>query len=160
MKKMLLRTASSVGALGIITRLSMAGSAAAAVGVPTVALTSTSLASSASAASIPITVRFSQSVTGFGSSNIRTTNGSVSSFSGSGSIYTFNLVPATRGTTTAQVPVDVVFVNSNASSTTATSTTTMGNQASNLLTFFSTIASTSTASTSTQSTSSTPLAVT
>lgn len=106
----------------------LAGSAgvamvSAATGGPTATLASTSGAST-NQSSIPITATFSQSVTGLASSSINVINGTVSGFSGSGSSYSFSVLPTAQGTVTVQIPADVA---NNASST--------GNQASNTLTF-------------------------
>ncbi|MBO6604056.1 MAG: hypothetical protein JJ949_12570 [Roseicyclus sp.] len=55
---------------------------------------------------IPITATFSESVTGFAAGDIVVGNGSVSGFSGSGSVYTFNVIPAADGTVTVDVAAD------------------------------------------------------
>ena len=99
--------------------------ASAAAGGPTAVLSSTA-SSTTSMSSIPITATFSAPVTGLSTSSIVATNGTISSFSGSGADYTFDLVPAAAGTTTVMIPADM------ASSTDASST---GNQASNTLSF-------------------------
>lgn len=57
--------------------------------------------------SIPVTISFSEPVTGFIVSDLIISNGSVNSFSGSGSIYTLNLVPSSEGAVTLQVPSGV-----------------------------------------------------
>ena len=49
---------------------------------------------------IPITVTFSEPVTGFGTSGITVGNGTLSGFSGSGSTYTFNVTPTADGLVT------------------------------------------------------------
>jgi hypothetical protein len=99
--------------------------ASAATGGPTVVLASTS-ASTTTSASIPITVTFSEGVTGFATTSIATTNASVSGLTGTGANYSFNLIPTASGTVTVQV---------NADSATASTTPFAGNQVSNLLTF-------------------------
>ena len=106
-----------------------------AVGEPTVTLTSTE-ASTTSLASIPITVTFSEPVSGFSlsSSSVSTTNATVDTFAGGGANFTFNLHPTSSGTTT-------VKVNAGAATSTASSTPTL---ASNTLSFMFS-ASTSTA---------------
>jgi hypothetical protein len=56
---------------------------------------------------IPVTVTFSESVTGFISTDIVPTNGTVSNFSGSGASYTFDLVPAGQGLVSADIAAGV-----------------------------------------------------
>lgn len=99
--------------------------ASAAVGGPTVVLSSTN-SSTTNVSSIPVTATFSSPVTGVGLSGIDTTNGTASNLSGTGAVYTFDLVPTAQGTSTVMIPADI------ASSTDASST---GNQASNTLAF-------------------------
>ena len=50
-----------------------------------------------------ITATFSESVTGFTSSDLSVTNGTVSAFTGSGTTYTFTLTPVADGTVTVDV---------------------------------------------------------
>lgn len=69
---------------------------------PTVTLSSTA-PQSTNASPIPVTVMFSESVTGFSSSDIVVTNASVSGFSGSGASYSFNLNPSAQGVITASI---------------------------------------------------------
>src|SRR5207249_1969099 len=57
---------------------------------PTVALTGGTTGSTATAA-YTITATFSESVTGFTSGDVSTTNAKVSNFSGSGAVYTFDV---------------------------------------------------------------------
>ncbi len=111
----------------LLAAVSMASLASAQTGGPTVVLTS-SIARATHATSIPITATLSEWVSGFSSSDIAATNATVSNFTGSSTIYTFDLAPSADGTVTVMVPADV------ASSTTATSTS---NQPSNTLTFTS-----------------------
>src|ERR1700722_13676983 len=106
-----------------VALLAATGIAFADAGGPTVVLSSTA-SSTTNLSSIPITATFSEPVTGFSSSTIDATNAGISGFSGSGASYTFDLNPATQGTTTVMIPADAA---ANASST--------GNQASNTLTF-------------------------
>jgi hypothetical protein len=56
---------------------------------------------------IPVSVTFSESVSGFAAGSITTSNGSVANFAGAGSSYTFDLVPAGAGVVTADVAQDV-----------------------------------------------------
>ena len=60
--------------------------------------------------SIPITVLFSEPVTGFDSSSITVTNGSIQSSGGSGASYTFSITPNADGTITiiADIPAGAV----------------------------------------------------
>jgi hypothetical protein len=68
---------------------------------------SVSLASATSSptnvASIPITVTFSEAVTGFSPAGLQLTNATVAAFSGSGSSYSFHLIPAGQGTVSVSV---------------------------------------------------------
>ncbi len=73
---------------------------------PTVSLTSATAATT-NASSIPVTVNFSESMTGFAAGDITLGNASLNSFSGSGNTYTFNLVPSSNGTVTANINAGV-----------------------------------------------------
>ncbi len=73
---------------------------------PTVTL-STSATSPTNLAAIPFTATFSESVSGFDASDITVTNGTVQNFSGSGTTYTFEVVPTTDGTVTVSVGAGV-----------------------------------------------------
>ncbi len=75
-------------------------------GVPTATITSTA-PSITSLSSIPVTVTFNTAVTGFEAEDVVVTNGTVSNFSGSGTTYTFNLIPATEGTITVNIAAGV-----------------------------------------------------
>jgi hypothetical protein len=101
--------------------------ASAASGGPTVVLSSTT-ATTTNVSSIPVTVTFSEAVTGFASNDLALVNASVTSFAGSGASYTFNLVPVTNGSVSVQIAAD---------ESTAVSAPFKGNQASNMLTFMS-----------------------
>jgi len=74
--------------------------------IPTVTVTSSagSSGSYTNTSPIPITVTFSEIVTGFVVSEVTAENGTVSSFSGSGTTYTFDVTPSGDGVT---VTVDV-----------------------------------------------------
>ena len=54
-----------------------------------------------------VTITFSEDVTGFEQSDITVGNGSVTTFSGSGSSYTATITPAASGIITVDVPADV-----------------------------------------------------
>ena len=73
---------------------------------PTVSM-STSVTSPTNTSPIPVTVTFSESVTGFVSGDITTGNATVSNFTGSGSSYSFDLVPSSDGTVTADIAAGV-----------------------------------------------------
>jgi len=60
-------------------------------------------------APIPVTVTFSEPVTGFTASDIAVSNGSVSNFAGSSATYTFDLTPAANGLVTATIGANVAF---------------------------------------------------
>ena len=77
---------------------------------PTVVISSSAGASGGGTGTtpIPFTVTFSENVTGFVSGEVTVGNGSISSFTGSGTTYTFNVMPTTFGTaTTVNVPASV-----------------------------------------------------
>lgn len=76
---------------------------AAVASVPTVQLTSATPATTG-ASPIPVSVAFSEPVTGFTGSDIVAGNASVANFAGTGLSYTFNLVPASEGLVTANIP--------------------------------------------------------
>jgi hypothetical protein len=73
------------------------------IGVPTVTLASTA-PDPTWLTSIPVTATFSKDVVGFTSGDLVLSNATVTGFGGSGSNYSFNLVPAGRGTVAVQVP--------------------------------------------------------
>ena len=56
---------------------------------------------------IPITVTFSESVIGFTSNDVTLSDGSISNFTGSGTTYSFDLVPSNDGFYTVDVASDV-----------------------------------------------------
>ncbi len=60
-------------------------------------------------APIPVTVTFSEPVSGFTAGDIAVSNGSVSNFAGSGATYTFDLTPAANGLVTATIGANVAF---------------------------------------------------
>ncbi|MBI1797420.1 MAG: autotransporter-associated beta strand repeat-containing protein [Candidatus Eisenbacteria bacterium] len=69
---------------------------------PTVAMSSTT-GDPTNVSPIPVTVTFSESVTGFTASDLTTVNGSVSNFTGSGAAYSFDLTPGASGAVTADI---------------------------------------------------------
>lgn len=108
-----------------VAALGAGSSALAATGGPTVTLSSTS-GTTTSATSIPITAVFSSSVSGFAAADVTVTNGTVANFAGSGTNYSFDVMPTAAGTVTVNVAADV-------------SGASPDNQASNTLTFTSTM---------------------
>lgn len=73
---------------------------------PTVTITSTT-AERSNASSIPLTVTFSESVSGFDSTDIGVTNGTVSSLSGSGADYSAIIIPNTDGDVVVSIAENV-----------------------------------------------------
>jgi hypothetical protein len=73
---------------------------------PTVSMTST-VDNPTNVTPIPVTVTFSEAVTGFDVTDIVPTNATVDDFSGAGSSYTFDLTPLAVGTVTASIAADV-----------------------------------------------------
>lgn len=73
---------------------------------PTVVMTSPA-SDPTNASPIAVTVTFSESVTGFTSSDISVSNGAVSNFMGGGATYTFDLTPAGQGLVTANIAAGV-----------------------------------------------------
>lgn len=69
---------------------------------PTVAITS-STASVTNLSPIPITITFSEAVTGFAVEDISVSNGSAGNFAGSGTTYTADVTPSANGTVTIDV---------------------------------------------------------
>lgn len=125
MRLIKLRAISVATSLALLAGASSIGQLARAeAGGPTTVLASTSGATT-NAALIPVTINFSEPVSGFTASDISVTNAAVMNFSGASASYFFELDPTADGTVTAQVAADV------ASST----STSLGNQASNMLTF-------------------------
>jgi VCBS repeat-containing protein len=62
---------------------------------------------------IPVTVTFSDSVTGFMDTDVVVGNGTISGFSGSGITYTFNVTPTAAGLVTVDVAANVALDTSN-----------------------------------------------
>ncbi|RJO60928.1 HYR domain-containing protein [candidate division WS5 bacterium] len=69
---------------------------------PTITLSSTST-NSTNISPISVTATFSENIVGFDVSDITVNNGSVSNFSGSGSVYTFDATPTSEGVITIDV---------------------------------------------------------
>ncbi len=87
---------------------------------PTVTISSSESGSTA-LAPFPITITFNESVSGFISSAITVSNGTVANFSGSGTTYTADIYPVTNGSVTVDVFAGVAFdaaTNSNSASNT------------------------------------------
>ncbi len=105
------------GTLGIslaaATANDLAGNTAAAAGpsttfsvdnvAPTIVTLSSTATPTTNTSPIPVTVQFSESVTGFSSAGVAVTNGSVGAFSGSGANYTFSVTPAGNGQVTVTI---------------------------------------------------------
>ncbi|WOV92881.1 MAG: SwmB domain-containing protein [Candidatus Nitrosoabyssus spongiisocia] len=70
---------------------------------------STTISTPTNSDSIPVTITFSEDVTGFVSSDITIFNANVTNFTGSGAIYTADLIPPTSfdGNITVSVPANV-----------------------------------------------------
>ena len=75
---------------------------------PTVAITS-SAAEPTNISPIPVTITFSESVTGFVLSDISVTNGTAANFNGSGTTYTANITPSAAGSVTVSVADNVAM---------------------------------------------------
>jgi hypothetical protein len=91
---------------------------------PTVAISS-SLPERSNASSIPIAITFSESVSGFDTTDISVTNGSVTTFSGSGADYTAVIEPSADGEVSISIAQNVavdVAQNGNQASTTLSRT--------------------------------------
>ncbi|WP_424963699.1 gliding motility-associated C-terminal domain-containing protein [Ekhidna sp.] len=76
--------------------------------VPQVTITSTS-SDPTNDNPIPIQVTFTEDVTGFISSDLDIVGGTISNFSGTGAIYTFDLTPSAEGILTIDIDADVAF---------------------------------------------------
>ena len=91
---------------------------------PTVVITSTTT-DPTNASPIPVTITFSESVTGFAVGDITVTNGTAGSFTGSGATYTASITPTAAGLLTVSVPANVAVdatTNSNTASNTLSRT--------------------------------------
>jgi hypothetical protein len=73
---------------------------------PTVVISSTTTTPT-NVSPIPVTVKFSEIVTGFTSSGIVTLNGTIENFDGSGADYDFDLVPTGDGLVRVDIPANV-----------------------------------------------------
>jgi Bacterial Ig-like domain/SprB repeat/Secretion system C-terminal sorting domain len=73
---------------------------------PTVVITS-SASNPTSTSPIPVTVTFSESVTGFVLADVSVSNGTPSALAGSGSSYSFSVTPTAAGAVTVSIPVNV-----------------------------------------------------
>jgi Bacterial Ig-like domain/Secretion system C-terminal sorting domain len=91
------------------------------VSTPTVVVSSTAT-DPTSVTPIPVTITFSESVTGFDILDIVVTNGTAGTLAGTGASYTANITPTASGVVTVSVPADA-----------AISVTSTGNTASNTL---------------------------
>lgn len=89
---------------------------------PSLTLASTS-PSTFNTPTIGVTATFSESVTGFESSDIVVTNGTVSDFNGSGTTYTFTVTPSNQGLVTVAVNAGVAKDPASNGNTAATSLT-------------------------------------
>ncbi|MBL8145932.1 MAG: hypothetical protein JNL34_06065, partial [Anaerolineae bacterium] len=74
---------------------------------PTATLTS-SAPDPTNTSPIPVTVTFSEAVSGFTLGDVTVGNGTAGNFAGSGAIYTFDVTPAGQGTVTVDVAAGVV----------------------------------------------------
>ena len=91
---------------------------------PTTAI-STTASNPTGVSPIPVTVVFSEAVVNFAAGDVLVTNATVANFAGSGTTYTFDLVPTAQGEVTAQVPAGVAqdaVANGNSASTVLTVT--------------------------------------
>ncbi len=73
---------------------------------PTVALTSSASATTSSSV-INVTATFSEIVTGFVVGDLSLTNSTVTNFAGTGTTYTFDLIPSSQGTVSVFVPANI-----------------------------------------------------
>lgn len=89
---------------------------------PTVTLSSSTSATT-NTTPIPVTATFSESVTGFAVGDITATNGTISNFSGSGAVYTFDVTPTADGVVTVGVAANVAQDAAGNDNTAATSLT-------------------------------------
>jgi hypothetical protein len=87
--------------------------------VPTVSMSSVAL-NPTNGSPIPVTVLFSESVTGFTLSDITPGNGTVGNFAGSGTSYSFDLTPSGQGTVTADIAANKAVDTANNGNTAAT----------------------------------------
>jgi hypothetical protein len=89
---------------------------------PTVVISSTA-ANPTNLTAIPVTVTFSESVSNFISTDVTVTNGTINSFAGSGTTYTFTVTPTAQGTVTVAIAGSVATDAAGNNNTAATSLT-------------------------------------
>ncbi|MDP4210200.1 MAG: Ig-like domain-containing protein, partial [Bacteroidota bacterium] len=95
---------------------------------PLVTISSTAV-NPTSISPIPVTVTFSKPVTGFVSSDVSTTNGTVGNFSGNGTTYTMSITPSSQGLVTVNIAAGVVHdVTGNANTASGVFSITYDNQ--------------------------------
>jgi hypothetical protein len=90
---------------------------------PSVTLSST--ASDPVSGSFPVTITFSESVTGFAAGDLSLTNATASAFSGTGSVYTVTITPSANGSLMVELPAGAatdVAGNANSASNTLSRT--------------------------------------
>lgn len=107
--------------------------------LPTVVITSSAGASGGSTSASPfaVTVTFSQAVTGFAANDVVLTNGTLSSFAGTGTTYTFNVTPTANGVVTINIAANAALnstADGNVAATPFTLTYTQGITAAPVLT--------------------------
>ena len=85
---------------------------------PTVTITSTA-ASVTNTSPIPVTITFSEAVTGFTADDITVTNGSLGTLSGSGTVYTVNVTPTAQGAVKVNVAAGLAIDGAGNSNTAA-----------------------------------------
>lgn len=73
---------------------------------PSVTITS-SVSWGTNVSPIPVMITFGEPVSGFTSSSLSITNGTVTAFTGSGATYTVNVTPSSQGTVSVSVPAGV-----------------------------------------------------
>jgi hypothetical protein len=76
---------------------------------PTVVLSSSIVSNQTRTSPIPVTVTFSEAVTGFTVNSVSVANGSKGSFTGSGSTYNFNIMPTADGVVTVNIAGNAAF---------------------------------------------------
>ncbi|MES2573516.1 MAG: Ig-like domain-containing protein [Bacteroidota bacterium] len=86
---------------------------------PTVATTSTAT-NPTNSATIPLTITFNESVTGFDVSDITVTNATLSNFTGIGTTYTVDATPSSNGTITVDVDANTAIDTATNGNTAAT----------------------------------------
>lgn len=124
-------TGATTGPIAVTTTNGTATSATSFRVLPTVAISSPAGPSGSGTSTTPfgVTVVFSQAVTGFIATDVVLTNGTIGSFAGSGTTYTFTVTPTANGPVTVNVPANAAQTSAGDGNVAATAFSLVYNQA-------------------------------